>query len=211
MIPVIREVCMLGVQKGHKKLLAISGRKIALDKTVPSKSIFPELLVFDFDCTITSVPVCVGNMRLISAESTLENIIADLDFFRSFVLEYRAAGGKVGIASYGEKTIILDIMNRIFPFEQVFSEKNVLTCSDFPGHSPVSKATMIKRMASQLHCRTQNLVLIDDNQDHVRDVEAAGYIGVFIPTWSWMFPLYCSGFNRNCISLFHQRGLRISK
>lgn len=176
--------------------------------------IFPEMIVWDFDCTITRVPLCANGIQIVPPQSSLDAIIADPVFFRESVMVYLQAGGKVAIASYSSKPLILQTMQRLFaPDPCPFTEVNVCTPNDLPGGRDTKqgprggKKAMLDELVSRLHCVTRAILLIDDNEDHVRDVIRGGYMGICVPTYP-AIPPTCRGFTREMVQVLHQNGIR---
>jgi hypothetical protein len=92
------------------------------------------LVVFDFDQTILRIHswgerIAPGDV----ASRDLETDVADLDFFKRFVLKLVNRNIKVAIASFGQYEVIQKYMDRIFRDDdgdgQIFSRHNITTPS----------------------------------------------------------------------------------
>src|SRR5665648_139384 len=88
-----------------------------------------KLVVFDFDCTITSVHTC-PNMTPEQLESMSLDRVVDVVKFRAFVDYLLRSNTNVAIASYGRKDLILSIMGQIFRDTNPFNALNVITPLD---------------------------------------------------------------------------------
>ena len=89
------------------------------------------LVVFDFDLTILRIHSWGERVRPEDVEHRdLDRDVADLAFFRAFVLALRDAGVQVAIASFGQYEVIQRYMDRAFGDGQtVFGRGNVSTPS----------------------------------------------------------------------------------
>ena len=89
------------------------------------------LVVFDFDLTILRIHSWGERVRPEDVEHRdLDRDVADLAFFRAFVIALRDAGVRVAIASFGQYEVIQRYMDRAFGDGQtVFGRGNVSTPS----------------------------------------------------------------------------------
>lgn len=89
------------------------------------------LVVFDFDLTILRIHSWGERVRPEDVEHRhLDRDVADLAFFRAFVLALRDAGVRVAVASFGQYEVIQRYMDAVFGDGQsVFKRANVSTPS----------------------------------------------------------------------------------
>jgi hypothetical protein len=87
--------------------------------------------VFDFDLTILRIHSWGERVRPEDVEHRhLDRDVADLAFFRAFVLALRDAGVRVAVASFGQYEVIQRYMDAVFGDGQsVFKRANVSTPS----------------------------------------------------------------------------------
>lgn len=107
-----------------------------------------ELVVWDLDLTITKVHTArsprfskdLNNLRL-------EDIVADVELFRVINQQLLRLGKKVAIASFGRKSLILDLMTRIFSLpncsDNVYINKDTLS-------NELSNGALLDELADRL-------------------------------------------------------------
>lgn len=97
--------------------------------TSASNSSHPALIVWDFDLTILSIHSWGERIQPRDvARRSLEQDVADLEFFRAFVKRASAKGVKVAIASFGVYEVIQGYMDRVVG-PGVFTRENISTPS----------------------------------------------------------------------------------
>lgn len=97
--------------------------------TSATNSNHPALIVWDFDLTILSIHSWGERIQPRDvARRTLEQDVADLEFFRTFVQRALSKGVKVAIASFGVYEVIQGYMDRAVG-PGVFTRENISTPS----------------------------------------------------------------------------------
>lgn len=147
-----------------------------------------KLVVFDFDCTLTKKHSNRADIANIKA------LFTDRDLIEILIRHLRRTGRFVAIASYGYKDVILAAMDDIFGESSPFSESNVITPIDIanmydidwpefsepPVGSPYNKNTMLKLLADDHDLEPDEVLLIDDSLQNVRNARNAGYLAIHI-------------------------------
>lgn len=95
----------------------------------PASTSTPALIIWDFDLTILSLHSWGERIRPQDvAQRSLEQDVADLEFFRTFVQRALAKGVKVAVASFGVYEVIQNYMDRVVG-PGVFTRENISTPS----------------------------------------------------------------------------------
>jgi hypothetical protein len=168
--------------------LSIEPEKIKTDK--------PILFVFDFDQTISNDHHCGQDnlvLRKIIKESNNNDELGEqiykifpkdnIELFVNFISDQVSKGNKVGISSFGEKEVILKIMNFIFKENNKlnpFNESNVFGNNCLRGNEnrPVDKPNnkkiydildIIKNNNSTIN-DYKMIYLIDDDEKNIIDI-----------------------------------------
>lgn len=162
-----------------------------------------QMVVFDFDCTISNVSLCSKKIDLRHVQnSDLEELI-DVIPFRRFVDFLVSQGISVGIATYGKKALVLEIMNRIWNQNNPFTSNNVISPIDvslqykvnwkecyFPPKG-LNKNTMIQML--QRNIPSNQIILIDDSEENIIHAREMNYQAVLVPK--------CAGFKKSLEAL----------
>ena len=154
------------------------------------------LVVFDFDLTILRIHSWGERVRPEDVEHRdLDRDVADLAFFRAFVLALRDAGVQVAIASFGQYEVIQRYMDRAFGDGQtVFGRGNVSTPSavgfrdgsSVPGGKVPQLCALVEDAlfdgqekasldAGVWQAAVQDVAFFDDDEQNVRGAERAGF------------------------------------
>lgn len=157
-----------------------------------------DMIVFDFDCTITSVSTC-----LMDTETDLSNYIQK-HVFRRFVEFVLVNGIKVAIASYGRKQSIVDAMVSIFGVDTPFNYYNVITPQDvnkkwkecFMPPFGLNKNNMLQILSEAYDIEPRNILLLDDSHSNVRNALAAGFKALRTPSCNGFFEVARSFINK---------------
>ena len=153
-----------------------------------------ELVAWDCDLTVTRIHTA-KNEQMIDRMSDLTTIVSDLALFKRLNLDLIACGKKVGIASYGRKSVILKLMDQIFGLQQrLFTDFNVITPSDIvstefrwlenhepPVDSNFNKSTLMDLLRWRLSIsRPDRCLLFDDSLINIKLCIAKNYLGILI-------------------------------
>ena len=164
-----------------------------------------DLIVFDFDCTVSKLHTCSNNITLTDAlaPNAITRTIGDEDAqnFENFVNDLKLIGKNVAIASYGTKSIILTLLSRIFGTDDQFDSANVITpidvatiygvkwkeCHDPPPNRNFNKNSMLNILSNRYNIKPARIFLVDDTKENILNAQA-GYAGKIVPR--------CQGFGR---------------
>ena len=154
------------------------------------------LVVFDFDLTVLRIHSWGERVRPEDVEHRdLDEDVADLAFFRAFVLALENAGVRVAIASFGQYEVIQKYMDLTFGRGQtVFGRKNVSTPSavgfrdgsSVPGGKVPQLCALVEDAlfdgqekasldAGVWQAAVQDVAFFDDDEQNVRGAERAGF------------------------------------
>lgn len=160
------------------------------------------LVVFDFDLTILSIHSWGERIAPEAvAERDLESDVADLKFFKHFVLRCVEEDVKVAIASFGQYEVIQAYMDRIFENDAeseeqqqiIFGRENISTPSQhgtLDGHVvPGGKVPQLTALVEKTFGVTKdqieygewqkiirNVMFVDDSADNVAGAVKSGFI-----------------------------------
>lgn len=143
-------------------------------------------VAWDFDCTITRIHT--SNLTLEQlAEMSLDDIVADIDFFKNTVEHLDNLGVVQCIASYGCKNIIIHVLNRIFGNSCPIFIDNIITPATISkihsidwrdGHHPphgYGKWSIMDYFINKNKLKRESVVLIDDSFENCCSAKAKGY------------------------------------
>lgn len=151
-------------------------------------TVWPKLIVWDFDLTLLSIHSWGAGIRAEDVASrTLSDDVADIDFFRHFVDRAQEQGIAVAIASFGQYEVIQAYMDRIIG-RGVFNRENISTPSHFGtndgcimrgGKVPMLRALacrMLEACPTDLKVLASDIIFFDDSWDNVRGAIEHGFI-----------------------------------
>lgn len=152
------------------------------------------LFVFDFDNTISQISTCMPKQLSVAdvRDISLKSLIDDPDLFHQFVGYIQSLGIPIGIASFGNKEVIMEILNRVYyQANNPFNTNNIITPPDiaqkysinwpscYEAPKGFSKNNMLELFAERFNIPQsdrRNIVLIDDSS---RNFNAAR--GIYSP------------------------------
>ncbi len=149
-----------------------------------------EMVVFDFDCTITAVHSCMSPAPSLNKLMTS----TDKEAFKKLINKLLSNGIKPSIASYGRKAVILQLMGEIFSKNNPFTSSNVITPQDISRHWPecsnppdvgkMNKNNMMDLLRKRFN--PTSMTLIDDDIQNVTRAIQAGYNAVQVSSCAGM-------------------------
>ena len=141
------------------------------------------LVVWDFDKTVLRIHAFGRGVRVREVAERWEQDVADLSFFRAMVRAAKAAGARVGIASFGRREVVLEYMRHILSDEPgCFTAENVLTPGALPGCHDGSDVVNGKPLLLDLLCALSpqvtdksSVLYFDDDAKNIHDCHAVGF------------------------------------
>lgn len=185
------------LQRELSKIIPIIGSKLGLFR----------LVVFDFDNTISQISTCRPQQLSVAEvqQIPLQNIIDDPTLFRQFVSYIQSLDISVAIASFGDKEVILTILNRVYSQENnPFGLNNIITPQDISAKYNInwsscyeppqgySKNNMLELLAERFKI-SQNerskILLIDDSIKNYQEARGGQYSPILITASAGILPM----------------------
>jgi hypothetical protein len=156
-----------------------------------------DMLVFDFDCTITKFHTCSNHLTKTDAALPnaldmyigLENALR----FKLLIDNARKLGIKVAIASYGKKDVILVLMNQIFGIvDNPFNADNIITPADISAKFGIqwlechkqplahNKNNMLEILSERYDTPKDDILLVDDTGGNIETALGSDYGGIAV-------------------------------
>lgn len=160
-----------------------------------------ELIIFDFDNTLTILGSCRTDMPLLSPKDLDDFQILvkyfgkeNLPTFQTLIEILSKKGKKIGIASYGNREVIVKMLNQILGYEY-FNFSNVLTPNSLNHrqwkdcHFPkpyfgVNKNDLVNLLVKNTFGSKfdrSKILLVDDSSTNIERILNLGYSGISVP------------------------------
>lgn len=157
-----------------------------------------DMLVFDFDCTVTKFHTC-GKNALNEQQANLPNALDNYVGlenslrFKLLIENAKKLGMRVAIASYGRKNVILALMNQIFGIvDNPFSVENIITPADIAEKFGIkwdecrknppmyNKNSMLDILSERYNIPKEEILLVDDTEGNVETALESDYGGIAV-------------------------------